>query len=201
MTEFLGLLASIAVLAFTWKAVVRSRSTQRHGRFLRHALGFSAGFFAGVVALLFVIDGMHWITFATALGFGWFSTYRKQPAHDTLTPRETEANKQQFETEDSIDREQRTIDEWNADLTTIWAGDTATISFTYQNNEGDRSRRQVDVDEIQLDRNGEIYLIGLCHRRGERRTFRASRIDSDIRAKGRRLDPFEWVEEVTGHQT
>lgn len=105
---------------------------------------------------------------------------------------------EEFEINEQIRREPRSIEEWRADLTTIWAGDTATISFTYQNNDGDKSRRKVDVDEIQRDRNGEIYLLGLCHSRNERRTFRVSRIDSDIRTKGRIIDPFEWVEETTG---
>ncbi len=199
MADFLGLLASIAVWVFIWKAVSRSRSTQHYGRFIRHGLGAVAGYLFGVIALLFVIAGMHWLAFATAAGLCWFAIYRKQPAPEPLAPEDDDDEPVQLG--EPIDHEPRTIDEWNADLVTIWAGAPIAISFTYQNNDGDRSRRRVDVDEIQRDHNGEIYLTGFCHRRNENRTFRASRIQSDISINGRRLDPFEWIEETTGLPT
>lgn len=89
--------------------------------------------------------------------------------------------------------------EFEESLTTIWAGTTKTIEFTYEKPFGDRrSRRRVDVEELMYDTKGRIVLRGYCHEKGEERTFRESRIRTKIKAGSKRYDFDEWCEELLG---
>lgn len=89
--------------------------------------------------------------------------------------------------------------EFEESLTTIWAGDSKTVEFTYEKPFGrGRSRRRVDVEELMYDAKGRIILRGHCHERGEERTFREDRIITKIKAGSKRYDFDEWCEELLG---
>lgn len=89
--------------------------------------------------------------------------------------------------------------EFEESLTTIWAGDTRTIEFTYEKPFGrGRSRRRVDVEEMMYDAKGRIILRGQCHERGEERTFREDRILTKIKSGFKRYEFDEWCEELLG---
>ncbi|WP_445399901.1 WYL domain-containing protein [Zobellella sp. An-6] len=89
--------------------------------------------------------------------------------------------------------------EFEESLTTIWAGSTKTIEFTYEKPfERGRSRRRVDVEELMYDAKGRIILRGHCHERGDERTFREDRILTKIKCGSKRYDFDEWCEELLG---
>jgi hypothetical protein len=96
-------------------------------------------------------------------------------------------------------RNPQRLAEFEESLTTIWAGSTKTIEFTYEKPfERGRSRRRVDVEELMYDAKGRIILRGHCHKRGEERTFREDRILTKIKCGSKRYDFDEWCEELLG---
>ena len=82
---------------------------------------------------------------------------------------------------------------WKDNLTVLWAGDE-TIEFTYETR--DKSRRKVTVKEVCVDQKGYLCLIGFCHLRQEKRTFKACNIVTKIKQKSKRYDVDEWIEDV-----
>lgn len=87
--------------------------------------------------------------------------------------------------------------EFEESLTTIWAGTTKTIEFTYEKPFGDRrSRRRVDVEELMYDSKSRLVIRGYCHEKGEERTFRESRIRTKIKCGSKRYDFDEWCVEL-----
>ncbi|QJT21671.1 WYL domain-containing protein [Aeromonas media] len=87
---------------------------------------------------------------------------------------------------------------WESNLTTLWAGDTTDIEFTYINKKGEKTRRKVTVDEILYNGDGEHYIKGYCHVRSETRTFKVSNIDTMIKVGNKRFDFDDWCEVKLG---
>lgn len=83
-------------------------------------------------------------------------------------------------------------------LTTLWAGRTNPIEFSYVSRGGDRTRRKIRVDEVSFDSKGSFYLIGVCFLRSERRTFKVDNISSKLKVGPRRYDFEEWCVEILG---
>ena len=68
---------------------------------------------------------------------------------------------------------------WEGSLTTLWQG-RGRIEFAYVNRKGERTRREVMLEAVKADPEGDIYLYGFCMFRQERRNFKAVRIDDTV---------------------
>ncbi|MCS3769292.1 putative DNA-binding transcriptional regulator YafY [Aeromonas hydrophila] len=82
------------------------------------------------------------------------------------------------------------------DLTTMWAGDTKPVEFTYVASDGDRTRRTVKVDEVSFNSKGQFYLSGICLVRNDRRTFKVDNIETKLKVGSKRYDFEEWCVEM-----
>lgn len=87
---------------------------------------------------------------------------------------------------------------WESTLTTVWAGDTDDIEFTYINKKHERTRRRVTVDEVLMDNGSGFYIKGYCHVRGEQRTFNTDNIDTKIKVGSQRFEFDDWCERKLG---
>lgn len=88
--------------------------------------------------------------------------------------------------------------DWESTLTTLWAGDTTDVEFTYNNKKGDSTRRKVTVDEVLFGTNGEYYIKGYCHVRAEQRTFKVNNITTKIKVGNKRYEFDDWCEQKLG---
>lgn len=82
---------------------------------------------------------------------------------------------------------------WDQDLIPKWQGHARTIEFTYEDNNGNKTRRQVGVTKVVVNSDGEYYLFGHCYLRDEDRHFKAERINSMILEKSKRSHVFDWI--------
>ncbi|QLN46852.1 WYL domain-containing protein [Klebsiella grimontii] len=66
------------------------------------------------------------------------------------------------------------------------------VAFSYENNDGDISFREVDVKKFD-----GLYIEGYCHSRRQYRTFRIDRVVDEItlRDTGELFTPEEWSEQ------
>lgn len=87
---------------------------------------------------------------------------------------------------------------WESTLTTVWAGDTDDIEFTYINKKSERTRRRVTVDEVLMGSGTGFYIKGYCHVRGEQRTFNTDNIDTKIKVGSQRFEFDDWCERKLG---
>lgn len=87
---------------------------------------------------------------------------------------------------------------WESTLTTVWAGDTDDIEFTYINKKRERTRRRVTVDELLMGDGTGFYIKGYCHVRNEDRTFKVSNIDTKIKSGSKRFDFDDWCDQKLG---
>ncbi|WP_421196688.1 WYL domain-containing protein [Aeromonas enteropelogenes] len=87
---------------------------------------------------------------------------------------------------------------WESTLTTVWAGDTDDIEFTYINKKRERTRRRVTVDEVLMGNGSGFYIKGYCHVRGEQRTFNTDNIDTKIKVGSQRFEFDDWCERKLG---
>lgn len=86
------------------------------------------------------------------------------------------------------------LNEWNDDLTIIWAGDTKEIEFTYENYSGKKSRRKVQPTELSYDNKKELTIKGICAKSNEKRHFKAHNITTMIKVGNQRFDAHDWAE-------
>jgi len=68
---------------------------------------------------------------------------------------------------------------WEDSLILLWRG-RAPIVFDYVNRKQESTRREVVLEKVKMNPEGEIYLYGFCMLRQERRNFKAERIDDTI---------------------
>lgn len=90
------------------------------------------------------------------------------------------------------------IDKFEQSLTTLWAGEISGVEFTYVSFDGERSRRQVDVEELMFNEQGQFYLRGFCHKRQEQRTFKVMNIETKLKVGSKRYEFEEWCYEILG---
>ena len=81
-------------------------------------------------------------------------------------------------------------------LTVMWAGDTKPVEFTYLDFDCERTRRTVEVTEVSFNPKGQFYLRGVCHLRGEHRTFKVDQIQTKLKVGSNRYDFEEWCVEM-----
>lgn len=89
----------------------------------------------------------------------------------------------------------KSLADWEDNLTVIWAG-SETVEFSYEARHQKRSRRKVTVQELCVDQYDNLCLVGLCHLRQEKRTFKAQNIVTKIKVGSKRYDLEDWVEDV-----
>jgi hypothetical protein len=89
------------------------------------------------------------------------------------------------------------MDAWEDGLETLWRGNEE-IAFSYESNDGRKSRRTVTLRRLLRSRNNAIYFRGFCHLRDEERTFADAGITSKITHKGKRYDWEDFVEQRLG---
>ena len=81
----------------------------------------------------------------------------------------------------------------------VWEDEPITVEFSYQDFDGNRTRRKVDVHQVQHNDEKDIYhLYGYCHLREEMRHFRTHNITSMIKYKSKRYDFYDALEDIFG---
>lgn len=92
----------------------------------------------------------------------------------------------------------RALDKFEASLTTLWAGDTKPVEFTYVNAKEEKTRRKVQVSEVMFNERGAFYLRGFCQVRQEQRTFKVDNIETMLKVGSKRYYFEEWCADVLG---
>ncbi|MDX7770950.1 MULTISPECIES: WYL domain-containing protein [Aeromonas] len=90
------------------------------------------------------------------------------------------------------------LDKFEQSLTTLWAGYISGVEFTYVSFDGERSRRQVDVEELVFNDRGQFYIRGFCHKRIEQRTFKVRNIETKFKVGSKRYEFDDWCTQVLG---
>ncbi|MFA0609498.1 WYL domain-containing protein [Vibrio sp. 10N.222.49.B4] len=89
-----------------------------------------------------------------------------------------------------------TVEDWQADLTTIWSGKTDDIQFSYRKDwDGKKERKTVSPTEVVFDGNKRIYIKGFCHKRQKDVHFNTEKIETLILAGSTRYEIYHWVEQ------
>lgn len=81
-------------------------------------------------------------------------------------------------------------------LSIVWADDDLTIEFSYKDSKGDRSRRTLDLGEVSVNKQMELYFIGVCHSAMDNRAFKFKRITSKIKYLGKVYDKESFLIEI-----
>jgi len=89
------------------------------------------------------------------------------------------------------------MDRWEDGLQVLWEGEEQ-IAFSYESNDGRKSRRTLTLYRVLRNQNNAIYFRGLCHLRSEERTFADAGITSKITHNGKRYDWEDFVEQRLG---
>lgn len=89
----------------------------------------------------------------------------------------------------------QSLEGWKKDLESIWQGGPIEIEFTYVSKKG-RSRRLVSLNEVVKNSRRQLYFVGLCKDKNEKRTFNIENITTKILYKSRRYDHDEFFEEI-----
>jgi hypothetical protein len=87
------------------------------------------------------------------------------------------------------------VEDWQQELTPIWAGKSVPIEFTYRKYD-DRERRTITPIEFGYDGNKKAYIRGICSKFNEPRTFKTARIETKIKVGAKKYDLAEWVDAV-----
>jgi len=89
------------------------------------------------------------------------------------------------------------MDRWEDNLEILWEGEEQ-IAFSYESNDGRKSRRTLTLYRLLRNKNNAVYFRGLCHLRSEERTFADAGITSKITHNGKRYDWEDFVEQRLG---
>ncbi len=84
----------------------------------------------------------------------------------------------------------------NLSLLSIRPSLDAYVEFTYLDFDCERTRRTVEVTEVSFNPKGQFYLRGVCHLRGEHRTFKVDQIQTKLKVGSNRYDFEEWCVEM-----
>lgn len=102
------------------------------------------------------------------------------------------------ETSQHEEKSYETIEDWKADLVTVWEGGPLEIQFTYLKKDGRRWRRLVALTKLVEDGKGRLYMIGFCHDAQAERTFHLEDVTTMIEYKSRHWPHYRFLEEVLG---
>lgn len=81
----------------------------------------------------------------------------------------------------------------------VWQSSPITVEFSYQNFEGVKSRRKVDVQQILVDKSEHLfYLYGYCHLKDEFRHFKHTNITTMLKIGSHRFHFEEFIEDKLG---
>ncbi len=81
----------------------------------------------------------------------------------------------------------------------VWRGRTRTVEFSYQDFNGDKTRRQVDITAVLYDPiDDKTYLEGFCHLRNDTRHFKTFNITTMLKVGSKRYEIWEWFDECLG---
>jgi predicted DNA-binding transcriptional regulator YafY len=140
------------------------------------------GYIILAVVLAVITQGAAWTQTLMAIYLLWaivetirfYRHKKKLPAGEALARQWVEATARDAQAEPVSDDEE---DDFLNAGKTVWQG-SRQIRFAYQSNGGDYSDREVTVHKVvSMGRaNEDTYFRGLCHMRGEPRTFRLDRI-------------------------
>lgn len=77
-----------------------------------------------------------------------------------------------------------------------------TILFFYEDAEGNKSKRAVNVQLIEKNQDNDLYMEGYCSIARARRAFRLDRIHEPITRQetGEILSVADWLEQITGEK-
>lgn len=87
------------------------------------------------------------------------------------------------------------VEQWESELTTVWAGDPMMVTFTYHGH-----RRKVQVREVLHHPGGRMYILGHCSFRNEDRYFDLAKLETMILMKSKRYDAYDWLVRVLGEE-
>ena len=173
-------------LAAAWIRARRGRS-----RAMSHLFGLMVSAIAGFVALALAFDGRLWEMVGLMV-----------VAIISMVLDRADGNSQGIKdiTRPSGGATERyeSLEDWEADLETLWQGEVGPVEFGYRNRDGDAKRRKVDVKAVERDGHGNIFLKGYCYRRKELRTFNIDRITTPVKVGSRRREIDDWIVELAG---
>lgn len=91
------------------------------------------------------------------------------------------------------------MSEYLSDAELVWQDTPITVEFSYEDFNGNKSRRKVDVEQVLVDKAKQVfYLVGFCHLRQETRHFRNTNITTMLKVKSKRFHFEEWLEDELG---
>lgn len=86
------------------------------------------------------------------------------------------------------------IDDWESELTSLWTGSSDEIQFLYRKYD-QIEKRTIQPTEVGIDGNNKMYLKGTCVLNNSIRTFKFSRIESDLSIKNTTCQIPTWLKE------
>lgn len=91
------------------------------------------------------------------------------------------------------------MNDYLPDAELVWQDEPISVEFSYENFDGNKSRRVVDVEQILVDKKKHLfYLYGYCHLRKEKRHFKHTNITTMLKVKSKRFYFEEWIEDELG---
>ncbi|WFQ80017.1 hypothetical protein PXH59_02160 [Xenorhabdus sp. SF857] len=127
----------------------------------------------------------------------------------TLSPKKL-SNLQEAIDEALYDKEHSTIDkshdteiwresqtnEFRDGLSIVWADKSISIEFSYRDLSDNRSRREVLLNEVSINADGEPYFSCFCMSASDNRTFKVKRITSKIQYAGKKYSKAEFFDDI-----
>lgn len=89
------------------------------------------------------------------------------------------------------------LDAWKTDLKPLWKGSNIDIEFTYESRSG-KKRRKVSLEKVAENSRKELYLVGYCYEKKEKRTFNIDNVATMILCKSKRYSHYDFLNDVVG---
>ncbi|KHT35058.1 WYL domain-containing protein [Pectobacterium carotovorum] len=88
------------------------------------------------------------------------------------------------------------LDEFRKNLSIIWAGESFFVQFSYRDIYDNRSRRDVQLEEVSINSSGDAYFYGFCLDAQDYRLFKIKRITSKILFNKNKYGKSEFFKEI-----
>ncbi|MCP9269385.1 WYL domain-containing protein [Xenorhabdus sp. XENO-1] len=86
--------------------------------------------------------------------------------------------------------------EFRDGLSIVWADQALSIEFSYGDLNDNRSRREVRLNEVSINADGEPYFSCFCMTASDNRTFKVKRITSKIQYAGKKYSKAEFFDDI-----
>ncbi|MGV8004467.1 hypothetical protein QPK14_21040 [Photorhabdus temperata subsp. temperata] len=86
--------------------------------------------------------------------------------------------------------------EFKENLSIIWADSPISLEFSYRDLNNNRSRRNVFLNEVSINSEGEPYFNCFCMNASDNRIFKVKRITSKIQYAGKKYSKEEFFNDI-----